>query len=213
MRPVTRLLLSLTSDLDWGEEFADSPDPRPVHVNRKDILTQFLEQTNFVYPKRLSQKALIQHFKGERTLYFTGGKGNQTIVYIDPDCHKSGTKEGAFQLLEYLKSKYFPNLYYEVSTHGNGGSGYIVVDTSTCDEWHFNILLKQFDKFLKRVLAALKLRCNSCPQDNTTTFDVEDIEAKGAIPEVNWNPKYKKVIDSIKCGGLAKYPREMLTQG
>jgi len=197
LRPITRLLLSLTSDLDWGEEYADSA--HPVHVNTKETMRQFLEQTSYVYPKRLSQNALIQHFKGERTIYFTGSRGNQTLVYIDPDCHKSGTKDGAFELLEYLKSKYFPNLYYEVSTHGNGGSGYIIVDTSACSEWDFNVLLKQLDGFLKRVLA-------------TTTFDVEDIEAKGAIPEVNWNPKYKKVIDSIKCGGPAKYPREMLTR-
>ena len=212
LRPVTRLLLNLTSDLDWGEKYDDSPHPCPMHVNTKETMRQFLERTNYVYPKRLSQKALIQHFQEKRTLYFTGSKGNQTLVYIDPDCHKSGTKEGAFQFLEYLKDKYFPNLYYEASTHGNGGSGYIIVDTPSCSEWDFNILLKQFDRFLKRVLATLQLHCNSCPQDNTTTFNVEDVEAKGAVPEVNWNPKYKGVVDSIKCGGLAKFPREMLTR-
>jgi hypothetical protein len=199
MRPVARFLLSVTNDLDWGEKYEDDPHPCPMHVNTKETMRQFLERTSYVYPKRLSQKALIQHFQGKRTLYFTGSKGNQTLVYIDPDCHKSGSKEGAFQFLEYLKSKYFLNLYYEVSTHGNGGSGYIIVDTSSCSELDFNILLKQFDKFLKRVLA-------------TTTFDVEDVEAKGAVPEVNWNPKYKNVVDSMKCGGLAKFPREMLTR-
>jgi len=71
--------------------------------------------------------------------------------------------------LEYLKAKYFPNLYYETSTHGNGGSAYIIVDRSICSDRDFNGLLKQLDRFLKKVLAS-------------TTFDVEDIEVKGAVP-------------------------------
>ncbi len=209
LRPVAKFLLGITNDLDWGEKY----DAYPCHVNTKDMLIRFLEGGCYlVYPKRLTQKALIQHFQGKRTLYFTGSKGKHTLVYIDPDCHRSGTKEGAFQFLEYLKDKYFPNLYYEASTHGNGGSGYIIVDTSICSDRDFNALLKQFDKFLKRVLATLQHSCNSRPQDNTTTFDVEDVEAKGAIPEINWNPRWKGVIDSLKCGGLAKFPREMITR-
>ena len=39
---------------------------------------------------------------------------------IDVDCHACGTLEGATQFAEYLKRNYFPNLYIETSTHGNG---------------------------------------------------------------------------------------------
>ena len=44
---------------------------------------------------------------------------------LDIDCHKSGSPEGARQFAEYLKKKFFPNLYYETSTNGNGIHGYI----------------------------------------------------------------------------------------
>lgn len=192
-KQVAKFLQSITNDLDFGEKIEGAPH----HVNCKDLMIRFLEgRACFLYPKRLTQKALCQHFANERTLYFTGSRGDFSLVYIDPDCHKSGTKEGAFQFLEYLKDKYFPNLYYEASTHGNGGSGYIIVDRSICSDRDFNGLLKQLDRFLKKVLAS-------------TSFDVEDIEVKGAVPELEWNPKFRGVIDNIKCGGLAKFPREM----
>ncbi len=196
LRPLTRLLLQITDDLDWGEKY----DTAPMHANRKEMMLRYLQGLCYVlYPKKLTQKALRQHFRGERTLYFTGSRGDLSLVYIDPDCHNSGSKEGAFQFLEFLKVKYFPNLYYEASTHGNGGSGYIIVDRSTCSDKDFNGLLKQLDKFLKRVLA-------------TTTYDVEDIEVKGTCPEITWSAENKHWVEKIKCGGLAKFPREMITR-
>ena len=47
---------------------------------------------------------------------------------VDIDCHASGTLEGATQFAEFLRENYFPNLYFEVSTHGNGIQGFVVVD-------------------------------------------------------------------------------------
>ena len=49
---------------------------------------------------------------------------------MDIDCHASGTLEGALQFAQYLKQNYFPDLYYETSTHGNGVHGFLVVDKS-----------------------------------------------------------------------------------
>ncbi len=197
LRPLTRFLLQITDDLDFGEKY----EGKPLHSNRKELLLRYLQgRCYLIYPRKLTQKALRQHFRNERTLYFTGSRGDFSLVYIDPDCHNSGTKEGAFQFLEHLKAKYFPNLYYEASTHGNGGSGYIIVDRSTCSDGDFNGLLKQLDKFLKRVL-------------KTTSFDVEDVEVKGTCPEITWSPENKRYVENIKCGGLAKFPREMITRG
>ena len=47
---------------------------------------------------------------------------------LDIDCHRSGSLEGAKQFAAFLKQQYFPDLYYEVSTNGNGIHGFIIVD-------------------------------------------------------------------------------------
>jgi len=88
-KQLAKFLQSITNDLDWGEKIEGAPH----HVNCKDMLIRFLEGRCFhLFPKRLTQKALCQHFSGERTLYFTGSRGDYSLVYIDPDCHNSGTK-------------------------------------------------------------------------------------------------------------------------
>jgi hypothetical protein len=46
----------------------------------------------------------------------------------------------------------------------------------------------------------------------TTTFDVEDIEVKGTCPEIQWSAKDSRWVEGMKCGGLAKFPREMITR-
>ena len=73
------------------------------------------------------------------------------------------------------------------------------MDRSACSDRDFNGLLKQLDEFLKRVLA-------------TTTFDVEDIEVKGTCPEIQWNASKSQYVENMKCGGLAKFPREMIAR-
>ncbi len=55
---------------------------------------------------------------------------DETLLMLDIDCHASGTLEGATQFAEHLKQHFFPNLYYETSTHGNGIQGFVVVDRS-----------------------------------------------------------------------------------
>jgi len=52
---------------------------------------------------------------------------------IDIDCHKTGTLEGAIAFANHLKDTLFPNLYFEVSTNGNGVHGYIIIEKADLD--------------------------------------------------------------------------------
>ena len=93
---------------------------------------------------------------------------------IDIDCHKSGTPEGARQFAEYLRLHFFPNLYFETSTNGNGIHGYLIVDKWEWSAADYNATLKLVELWLKRVLAS-------------TSFDVETVELKGRCPVVKWD--------------------------
>ena len=66
--------------------------------------------------------------------------------------HAAGTLEGATQFAEYLKRNYFPDLYIETSTHGNGAHGFLVVDKSFWTEAQYKGVLVELEKWLKRVL-------------------------------------------------------------
>jgi hypothetical protein len=108
--------------------------------------------------------------------------------------HASGTLEGATQFAEYLREKYFPNLYYEVSTHGNGIQGFVVVDKSFWTAAQYKGVLVELEKWLKRVL-------------RSTTFDVEDVEIKGTPMTVEWGSRQREVR-GVTYGFLAKMPRD-----
>jgi hypothetical protein len=114
---------------------------------------------------------------------------------LDIDCHESGSLEGAKRFAEYLKRCYFPNLYYETSTNGNGIHGYLIVDIWNWSAFDYNQVLKDAEKWLKRVLA-------------TTDFDVETVELKGRCPVVVWGEDYERQVKHFTMGGLAKMPRD-----
>ncbi len=156
--------MGLTNDRDWGLKVWDDLEQKsvPKHVNRKETFLSFLQNVPFAYPRRLTQKVLIQHFLGQKTVYFTGSRGDETIVMLDIDCHKSGSLEGARQFAQYLKEHFFPNLYYETSTNGNGIHGYLVVDIWKWTAADYNGVMKLVEQWLKRVLAS-------------TSFDVESV--------------------------------------
>ena len=190
-------LLGLTNDFDWGLKVWDDLEEKnvPKHRNFKETLFNFLSGCRFVYPKRLTQKALIRHFLGDETVYFTGSRGERTLLMLDIDCHKSGSLEGARQFAQYLKEHFFPNLYYETSTNGNGIHGYIVVDIWNWAAADYNNVLKEAEKWLKKVLAS-------------TDFDVETVELKGRCPSVIWGEDYDRQVKHFTMGGLAKMPRD-----
>lgn len=196
-RAAAKWLLGLMNDLDWGRktfiEETGEYEPRPA--NNGDRVRGFLGGSPFYYPRRPSQKALMEHFQGKETCYFTGSRGDLTVVNLDIDCKKAGSREGAFAFAEHLKQRFFPNLYHEVSTHGRGGHGYLLIDKTYATDEDYNLILKKLDQWLKAVLAA-------------TTFDVENIEIKGNCPEVTWGTDYKRQLLNYKFGFLAKLPRE-----
>ena len=199
LREAAKWLMTLTNDRDWGprvwDDLAQKEVPKPV--NCKQTLLAFLSGCRFAYPRRLTQKVLIQHFLGEKTVYFTGNRGDRTILNLDIDCHKSGSLEGATQFAQYLKDHFFPDLYYEVSTNGNGIHGYLIVDIWNWDAADYNGVLKDVQKWLRRVLA-------------TTNFDVEGVELKGRCPVVVWGEDYKRQVKHFTMGGLAKMPRDAM---
>jgi hypothetical protein len=96
--------------------------------------------------------------------------------------------------VEFLRKHCFPNLYYEVSTHGNGIHGYISVDKRFWKEAEYKGVLVEVEKWLKRVL-------------RWTTFDVEDVELKGMPLVVSWGERLRQV-KSVTYGSLAKMPRD-----
>ena len=168
LRQAAKWLMLLTNDVDWGLKVWDDGEEKavPKHANRKQVVQSFLQRVPGAYPRRMTQKLLIRHFLGEETVYFTGARGDWTILMLDIDCHKSGTPEGARTFAEYLKEKFFPNLYYEPSTNGNGIHGYVMVDKSAWTAADHNAAMKSLEVWLKNVLAS-------------TRFDVETVEVKG----------------------------------
>ena len=100
LRQAAKFLMGLTNDRDWGLKLWDDLEQKsvPKHVNCKQTLLHFL--TGFrVYPKQLTQKVLIEHFLGKKTVYFTGSRCDKTILMLDIDCHKSGSLEAQGSLL------------------------------------------------------------------------------------------------------------------
>jgi hypothetical protein len=147
-REAAKWLLGMTNDMDWGMKVWDDFDQAcvPKHRNTKQLLLAFLQKTPSAYFRRLSQRALVQHFLDKETIYFTGSRGDETLLMLDIDCHKTGTLEGARQFAEFLKRNYFPNLYYETSTNGNGVHGYLIVEKRFWNATDYNAVLMSFDE-------------------------------------------------------------------
>ena len=96
LRAAAKWLMLLTNDVDWGLKVWDDGEQKkvPKHANRKQVVQSFLQRVPGAYPRRLTQKLLIKHFLGEQTVYFTGARGDWTILMLDIDCHRKGTPEG-----------------------------------------------------------------------------------------------------------------------
>ena len=105
---------------------------------------------------RLRNADMADHFAGRKTFYFTAdGRSGvpEVLINIDIDCHGSGSLAGAIAFAEHLKATRFPNLYYEVSTNGNGVHGYIVVSKGDLGDEGFNAALSSLDRWLKAELS------------------------------------------------------------
>ena len=183
--------------MDWGRKLPDKDagKPLPKPVNFKEDVLRHVQGTWGSRVRKLTLTTIIRHLVGDDTAYFTARPlDGETLLCVDIDCHASGTLKGAKQFAQFLKENYFPNLYIETSTHGNGAHGFVVVDRSFWSDAQYKAVLVALEKWLKRVL-------------RSTTFDVEDVELKGTPMTVQWGSR-RREARSVTYGSLAKMPRD-----
>jgi hypothetical protein len=175
------------SNMDVGEIYNN----HPIHSNSKILMEQSLQKQTFL--TRFNNQMFERHERGYETRYFTGnGRESISLVMIDVDCHKTGTREGATAASTILKELFPPNLYCEKSTNGKGKHLYFSVDRDDLDVEEFKAIMRQLEQALDGYV--------------TSKSDIEMVEIKGMPPVVKWS--YGKPI--ITCGTLAKLPRDML---
>lgn len=184
------------STLDIGEHFANGE--KPVHCNKNERVIQFFADRaagkKAFLPFNWKQIDIVEHCARSRKRYFAGTGSNKqrfTLVLIDVDCKRYGSPEGARNYLESLRENFFPNLYIEESTNGQGGHGYFLLDKCDLGSKVLNDLL------LHRLAPWL----NELAQG----FDVEFVEIKGTLPSIEWGEKKLEVL-SYTAGTLAKVP-------
>lgn len=200
--------LDLTKDCGNGPRHINSQYPKwsvGYDPNRKngaiiDYLNELCEASRYGRPgmARLSEqwtkKKLVAHCAFEETWYFSAAsywKQRHALIMIDVDCKKRGTPEGARAFLEFLAANYFPGMYIEVSTNGNGGHGYLLIDKYNLEAQSVNDIL------LHRLCPWLNKMCQN--------FDVEFVEVKGTLPVVEWGNDGRVLRYTAGCP--AKVPR------
>lgn len=175
---------------DHGHGLRD-PKKGVVHAYTKDLYLQRCEDGRR-YLCRLSNHKIQQHFDGNTTYYYCSCPERSTpgaLVMIDIDCHRSGTREGAWEFAAHLL-EFFSTLYLESSTNGNGVHGYLILDK-----------LGHSPEEVKAVCAHLQEWLVA----QSAEFEIEGVEVKGQppIPKVSCGRRY------ITYGHLAKLPREV----
>lgn len=166
---------------------------------RPNISKRNLIKKDKLFVRRLPNYKILDHIKNEKTIYFYGNgrsRNEETLVMIDIDVNKNqkkGTQEGAILFAEYIKKEFFPNLYFESSTNGEGIHGYFILKKLNFSAQHVNKTLKNFENWIKTIA-------------DKTKADIENVEIKGLCPELNYN---NNKITNIKYGTLAKLPRDI----
>ncbi|MEM1224057.1 MAG: hypothetical protein AAGJ40_00065 [Planctomycetota bacterium] len=194
-------LRNRTSSLDFGKEIVGKKGKcHPIHINTNQQVLNFFEDLRFdcsTWLKKVSDKNFGNHRAGIETFYFAGNsKPNApyTIVLIDIDCKAFGSLAGALAFAEFLKERFFPNLFIEVSTHGNGAHGFFVLEKFQYGAEYINdLLLHRLQPWLRQLL-------------RENDFDVENVEIKGTLPVIEWGETKYEVL-TYKSGTLAKFPR------
>lgn len=190
-KSIYRWLRERTSSVDYGFKY----NGNPIHCNTNERVLDAFSGGKWL--SRMTNTKFDDHFSGEKTHYFTGNgspKFPETLLNIDIDCHKTGTLAGAIAFAEHLRDTLFPNLYFEVSTNGNGVHGYIVIEKADLGATILNELSRRLQQHLRQILS-------------TTHFDVQDVEIKGTCPVLVWGDK-KGELQNYTSGTLAKFPRE-----
>lgn len=190
-KSIYRWLRERTSSVDYGFRY----NGHPIHCNTNEQVLDAFKGGKWL--SRMKNEKFDEHFSGDKTFYWTGNgspKFPETLLNIDIDCHKTGTLAGAIAFAEYLRDTLFPNLYFEISTNGNGVHGYIVIEKADLGATILNELSRRLQQHLRQILS-------------TTNFDVQDVEIKGTCPVFVWGDR-KGELQNYTSGTLAKFPRE-----
>ena len=191
-----------TSGTCFGKQIVNKEGQRhPIHCNKNMCVKRFYHALFHGFKpspfSRWTNRDFDLHQISKATFFFAGAsefEKQQTLVNIDIDCKKFGTLDGATAFAKWIQKNIFPNMYFEVSTNGNGIHGYIILDKGELGSEAVNrLLLNRLDKFLKLCLAE-------------TDFDVENVEIKGTLPTYSWGDQ-KYDLAEYKSGVLAKLPR------
>jgi len=179
------------SPIDYGKKH----EGHPIHCNKNvDVVNAF---TLGHWLSRMKNDDFDAHFEDRETFYFTANgspRCPEVLVMIDIDCHQRGTLDGALEFARHLRDHHYPNLYFEISTNGNGVHAYVVIEKLDLGDECVNDLLKRLDNHLKGILAEQE-------------FDVELVEVKGTCPVFVWGT-VKGQLTNYRSGQLAKLPRE-----
>ena len=198
----TAWLRCLISPIDFGLKVRKI-DPemevvsKPIHCNTNVEIIDAFRYGDWDRIERLTNSMLEDHWGGLKTYYFVANGSTRhryILVNIDIDCHASGSERGAAEAAEYLAANFFPDLYHEPSTNGQGRHGYFILDT--------------FDQDAEPVKGRLKA-LERCLNDHLLAqgFDIELCEIKGLPPVVTWGDDGR--ISNYTAGILAKIPRQV----
>jgi len=190
-KSIYRWLRERTSSVDYGFKYYG----HPIHCNTNERVLDAFNGGKWL--SRMKNEKFDDHFSGDKTFYFTGNGSSscsETLLNIDIDCHKTGTLAGAIAFANHLKDTLFPNLYFEVSTNGNGVHGYVIIEKADLGSEILNELSRRLQQHLRQILL-------------NTNFDVQDVEIKGTCPVFVWGEK-KGQLQNYTSGTLAKLPRE-----
>lgn len=145
---------------------------------------------------------MARHFAGEATIYFTADgriRTPEVLLMIDVDCHRKGDLTSATAFAQHLRDHFFPGLYFEPSTNGNGVHAYLLLDTRGFGDERTHALFGMLDRALKGIHADW--------QSRNPQREVELVEVKGHPPRLAYGRDGR--VASYTSGLLAKLPREI----
>ena len=167
---------------------------RVIHLNTKAALAESFRHGKPWKRVSWTNEMFADHASGAATLYYTSGE-QQGLICIDVDCHEYGNPADAMLLCQWLADNYFPGLYYEPSSNGNGAHAYLIVDFTNGGTAEPSPKVK---RMLKEIGESL---------DKTAKllgFDVELVEICGTPSFMIWrNGEFVRA----EFGQLCKLPR------
>lgn len=191
-----KFLVPLISPWDFGWTW-DGGIARPT---KADVIEAFNARRHGRY--RWTRKKMLDHFSGERTLYFAadGRAGTKLVLgMFDIDCHRRGCLEHALAFAEHLK-RFFPTLYVEPSTNGKGVHGYFLLEKGDLG-----------DRYARTLFAHIQVWAeDEYDRWQATTPDkpIDGVEIKGSPARLTWSPDGR--LEDMTMGTLAKLPRQVV---